>query len=212
MYSVTSVVFCGEITFINVPLFFLPLSNSLNPQESSRLGAILRFFFKSVSGDITPLMDEENPYEIYTTGINTTHPRYFLAFTDSNKVKRWMEIDKALFDAFNEFELDDLSFFNEVDRHYERSEVTEATLNRRAAKPQESVEEIVSQQMERDKLHRAIAQLPEKQRRRLVLYYFGEFTYEQIADMEGCKHPAVMKSISSALKKLKNFLSGEVTI
>lgn len=76
--------------------------------------------------------DEENPYEIYTTGINTTHPRYFLAFTDSNKVKRWMEIDKALFDAFNEFELDDLSFFNEVDRHYERSEVTEATLNRRA--------------------------------------------------------------------------------
>ena len=156
--------------------------------------------------------DEENPYEIYTTGINTTHPRYFLAFTDSNKEKRWMEIDKTLFDAFNEFELDDLSFFNEVDRHYERSEVTEATLSRRTAKPQESVEEIVSQQMEMDKLHRAIAQLPEKQRRRLVLYYFGEFTYEQIADMEGCKHPAVMKSISSALKKLKNFLSGEVTI
>ena len=142
--------------------------------------------------------DEENPYEIYTTGINTTHPRYFLAFTDSNKGKRWMEIDKTLFDAFNEFELDDLSFFNEVDRHYERSEMTE--------------EEIGSQQMEVDKLHRAIAQLPEKQRRRLVLYYFGEFTYEQIADMEGCKHPAVMKSISSALKKLKNFLSGEVTI
>lgn len=156
--------------------------------------------------------DEENPYEIYTTGINTTNPRYFLAFTDSNKVKQWMEIDKTLFDAFNEFELDDLSFFNEVDRHYERSEMTEATLSRRAAKPQESVEEIVSQQMEMDKLHRAIAQLPEKQRRRLVLYYFGEFTYEQIADMEGCKHPAVMKSISSALKKLKNFLSGEVTI
>lgn len=90
--------------------------------------------------------------------------------------------------------------------------MTEATLSRRTAKPQESVEEIVSQQMEMDKLHRAIAQLPEKQRRRLVLYYFGEFTYEQIADMEGCKHPAVMKSISSALKKLKNFLSGEVTI
>ena len=123
-----------------------------------------------------------------------------------------MEIDKTLFDAFNEFELDDLSFFNEVDRHYEKSEVTEATLNRRAAKPQESVEETVSQRMEVDKLHQAIAHLPEKQRRRLVLYYFGEFTYEQIADMEGCKHPAVMKSISSALKKLKNFLSGEVTI
>lgn len=76
----------------------------------------------------------------------------------------------------------------------------------------EIAEEIVSQRMEADRLHQAIAQLPEKQRRRLVLYYFGEFTYEQIADMEGCKHPAVMKSISSALKKLKKYLSGEVTI
>ena len=156
--------------------------------------------------------DEENPYEIYTAGINTTHPRFYLFFKGCDGVKRWMEIDKALFDAFNEFELDDLSFFNEVDRHYEQSDVTEATLNKRAAKPQESVEETISQRIEVDKLHQAIAQLPEKQRRRLVLYYFGELTYEQIADMEGCSHPAVIKSISSALKKLKNFLSGEVTI
>ena len=119
-----------------------------------------------------------------------------------------MEIDKALFDAFNEFELDDLSFFNEVDRHYEQSEMTEATLNRRAAKPQESVEEMVSQRIEVDKLHQAIAQLPEKQRRRLVLYYFGEFTYEQIADREGCKFQVIAKSIKTAEKNLKKFLIG----
>ena len=154
--------------------------------------------------------DEENPYEIYTAGINTAHPRYFLAFTDGSKVKRWMEIDKALFDAFNEFELDDLSFFNEVDRHYEQSEVTEATLNRRAAKPQESVEETVSQRMEVDKLHQAIAKLPEKQRRRLVLYYFGEFTYEQIAAMKECKFQVIAKSIKTAEKNLKKILIGGV--
>ena len=117
-----------------------------------------------------------------------------------------MEIDKTLFDAFNEFELDDLSFFNEVDRHYEQSEVTEATLNRRAAKPQEPVEETVFQRVEVDKLHRAIAKLPEKQRRRLVLYYFGEFTYEQIADMEGCTISPVKRSIEKAIENLKNFL------
>ena len=152
--------------------------------------------------------DEENPYEIYTAGINTAHPRYFLAFTDGSKIKRWMEIDKILFDAFNEFELDDLSFFNEVDRHYEKSEVTEAALNRRAAKPQESVEETVSQRMEVDKLHQAIAKLPEKQRRRLVLYYFGEFTYEQIAAMEECKFQVIAKSIKTAEKNLKKILIG----
>ena len=150
--------------------------------------------------------DEESPYEIYTAGISTTHPRYFLAFTDVGKVKHWMEIDKALFDAFNEFELDDLSFFNEVDRHYEQSEVTETTLNRRAMKPQEPLEETVSQRMEVDKLHRAIAQLPEKQRRRLVMDYFGEFTYEQIADMEGCTISPVKRSIEKSIENLKKFL------
>ena len=150
--------------------------------------------------------DEDSPYEIYTAGINTAHPRFYLFFKDGGGVKRWMEIDKALFDTFNEFELDDLSFFNEVDRHYEQSEVTEATLNRRAAKPQESVEETVSQRMEVDKLHQAIAQLPEKQRRRLVLYYFGEFTYEQIADMEGCTISPVKRSIEKAIENLKSFL------
>lgn len=101
--------------------------------------------------------DEENPYEIYTAGINTAHPRFYLFFKDCDGVKRWMEIDKTLFDAFDEFELDDLSFFNEVDRHYEKSEVTEATLNRRAAKPQESMEETISQRIEVDKLHQARA-------------------------------------------------------
>ena len=96
---------------------------------------------------------------------------------------------------------------HKVDKHYERTEQTEASLNKRAVKPQESVEEIVSQRMETDRLHQAIAQLPEKQRRRLVLYYFGEFTYEQIAEMEGCKYQTVQDSIYAALKNLKKFLA-----
>ena len=152
--------------------------------------------------------DEESPYEIYTAGINTPYPHFYLFFKDGGGVKRWMEIDKTLFNAFNEFELDDLSFFNEVDRHYEQSEVTEATLNKRAMKPQEPIEETVFQRIEVDKLHEAIAKLPEKQRRRLVLYYFGEFTYEQIAEMEGCKFQVIAKSIKAAEKNLKKFLIG----
>ena len=150
--------------------------------------------------------DEESPYEIYTAGINTTHPHFYLLFKDSGGVKRWMEIDKTLFNAFNEFELDDLSFFYEVVRHFEQSEVTEASLNKRAMKPQEPIEETVFQRIEVDKLHQAIAKLPEKQRRRLVLYYFGEFTYEQIAEMEGCTISPVKRSIEKAIENLKNFL------
>ncbi len=156
--------------------------------------------------------DKDNPYEIFTTGIDTAHPRYYLSFQDHGGIKQCMEIEKNLFDTFDRFELDDLSFINEVDRHYEQAEQTEASLNKRAAQRSDSVEEIVARRMETEKLHRAIAQLPDIQRRRLILYYFGDFTYGQIAEMEGCTHPAVMKSISSAMKKLKDFLSGEVTI
>ena len=117
-----------------------------------------------------------------------------------------MEIDKALFDVFDRFELDDISFMNEVDRHYEQSEQTEQSLNRRAAQPQKSVEEAVFQRAEVETLRQAIAKLPEKQRRRLVLYYFGDFTYEQIAEMEGCKYQTVQDTIYAALKNLKKFL------
>lgn len=49
--------------------------------------------------------------------------------------------------------------------------------------------------------------LPEKQYRRLVLYYFGELTYEQIAEMEGCSHPAIIKSIKAAVKAMKKYFS-----
>ena len=144
--------------------------------------------------------DRDNPYTIFTTGFNTATPHYYLSFVDSNNMERCIEIDKPLFNAFDRFELEDISFMHKVDKHYERTEQTEASLNKRAVKPQESVEEIVSQRIEVDRLHQAIAQLPEKQRRRLVLYYFGEFTYEQIAAMEGCKFQVIAKSIKTAEK------------
>ena len=77
---------------------------------------------------------------------------------------------------------------------------------KRAFHPPMSVEELVTRQIEVDDLHRAIAQLPEKQRRRLVLYYFDGCTYEQIAEMEGCKYQTVQDSIYTALKNLKKTL------
>jgi len=150
--------------------------------------------------------DKDNPYEIITVGINTASPRNYLSFTDGSRVKRCVEIDKTLFDVFDRFELDDLSALNEMDRHYEQSEQTEASLNRRAMWSQPSVEDTVSQRMEVDRLYQAIAQLPEKQRHRLVLYYFGEFTYQQIAEMEGCTKRAVKFSVDDALDKLKKIL------
>ena len=150
--------------------------------------------------------NKDNPYELFTTGLGTSQPRYYLAFMDSTGTEQCMEIDKTLFDVFDRFELDDISFMNEVDRHYEQSEQTEQSLNKRAAQPQKSVEDAVFQRAEVEMLRQAIVKLPEKQRRRLVLYYFCDLTYEQIAEMERCTIMPVKRSIDVAIRKLKNFL------
>ena len=150
--------------------------------------------------------EKDNPYTIFTTGIQSGNPHYYLSFRDICGVKHCMEIDKELFEALDQFELDDISFMNEVDRHYEQSEQTEASLHERATHHQETVEEMVQRRIEAEELHRAIAQLPETQRRRLVLYYFGNFTYEQIAEMEGCTKRAVKFSVDIAIGKLKEMI------
>ena len=150
--------------------------------------------------------NKDNPYTIFTIGLNTNHPRYFLSFKDVNGTYHRMEIDSELFEALDQFELDDISFMNEVDRHYEQSEQTEASLSKRAAEQSDSVEDEVQRLMEAEALHKAIAQLPETQRRRLVLYYFGNFTYKQIAEMEGCTKRAIKFSVDAAIERLKEIL------
>lgn len=154
----------------------------------------------------------DNPYSIFTIGIHTDAPEFYISFSDSEHRTHCIEISRDLFEAFDEFERSDLSYLNEVDRHYELSEQSEENLVKRAVLHQVPVEEYVQQRMEAASLHKAIALLPEIQRRRLVLYYFGSFTYEQIAEMENCTHSAVRKSVAAALKKLKNFLTDGVSI
>ena len=150
---------------------------------------------------------KDNPYEIFSVGIDTDYQHFYVSFKDGQGVQICMEIDKAVFDLLDRFELDDLSFLNEWDRHIEHSELTEATLHARAIADIESVEITVYKSMRNEQLRRAIAALPEVQRRRLVMYYFDSLTYEEIAEKEGCTHPAVIKSIKSAISKLKKYLS-----
>lgn len=100
-----------------------------------------------------------------------------------------MEIDGELYGLLNAFELEDLSYLNECDRHIEQSELSEETLEQRMRKTPSSVEEIVYQ---------AIDRLPKTQRRRLLLYYFYDFTYEKIAEIEGCSVHSVFVAIERA--------------
>lgn len=146
--------------------------------------------------------DKFNPYKIYRTEDGKCH----LSFRDGRGVSHHLELDETLYALFNRFELDDISYFNVVDRHYEHSELTEISLNNRAFRKEESLEEQVLKRLEEERLHRAISQLPEVQRRRIILYYFENLTYEQIAGLEGCTITPVKNSIDKALNNLKKIL------
>lgn len=144
--------------------------------------------------------DKYNPYQIYEKEGN-----FYISFRDGQRAFQEFQIDEQLYRAFNEFELEDLSYLNEWDRHLEQSEVYEPTLSKRALHQPEDLEETVLKKIWRERLHKAIEELPEIQKRRIVLYYFDCLTYEQIARKEGCTKRAVKSSIDHAKEKMKKF-------
>lgn len=145
--------------------------------------------------------DKNNPYTIYKTD-----SYFYLSFKDGQGKRHEMKISQALYDLFDSFELADISFFNEVDRHYEHSELTETSLNERAFHKSESLEDKAFQIIEYKRLHSAIAKLPDIQRRRVIMYFFADLTYEQIAEVEGCNKMPVKRSIDRAIAELRKKL------
>ncbi len=59
--------------------------------------------------------------------------------------------------------------------------------------------------LQTEKLHKAINELPEKQKKRLILHYFQELTYVEIAEREKCSIRAVEYSVHGAIQSLKKF-------
>ncbi len=142
--------------------------------------------------------DKYNPYTL-----TITEGRYYLSFKDRRGKQQNIEIDEVLYQTFDRFELEDISHLNRVSRHIEHSELTEETLNDRTFHKAKQIEDIVSESIEYEQLHRAVSKLPKVQRRRLKLYFFGEMSYEQIAKLEGCTKRAVKFSVDIAVEKLK---------
>ena len=56
--------------------------------------------------------DKHNPYTLMIA-----EGRYYLSFIDGRGVMQNIEIDKVLYDLFNRFELEDISYLNRVSRH-----------------------------------------------------------------------------------------------
>lgn len=146
---------------------------------------------------------KDNPYILNYDEINNT---YVVTFKNSKKEIIKISITDKIYNAFNEFELKDLSQLNKFDRHIEHSELMEETLYKRAANYQKSVEDIVENNILLEELHDIINILPEIQKRRLIKYYFEDKNYKQIAREENCSSSAVGFSIKIAKEKISKNL------
>ena len=149
---------------------------------------------------------KDNPYELFTVGFGTPEPHYFIRFKDGQGIGHCMEIQKSVFDLLDSFELEDLSFLNEQERHYDLREPSDTGLQEELATP--DVEETALKKIQYEILHKAIGTLSPVQRRRINLYFFGSFTLEEIARQEGVSTQSISRSIYKAEKNLKKLLIG----
>lgn len=151
------------------------------------------------------MFDNTNPYNLQIYEDEDTK-RYYAAFVDEEGNKTEVEISIAVAkELFQTFVRKERNLRRSDERNLEHSELTEQVLYQRALHKPESLEDTAFKNLQKEKLWRAIDTLPKIQRRRLILYYFEGFTYEQIAEIEGCKKMAVKFSIDIAKEKIKNY-------
>lgn len=142
--------------------------------------------------------DKFNPYTL-----SISDNEYFVSFTDGQGKKHKVKLNSDQYALFNRFELEDISQLNYISRYLEHSEMTEEMLNQRSKSMTEELEDQLFQKNMYEQIYIAVSKLPPIQRRRVMLYYFEGYTYEQIAKIEGCTKRAVKFSVDIAIKQLR---------
>ena len=142
---------------------------------------------------------KDNPYIL---SYNETTSSYVVEFKDNKNIIQKIAISDEVYEAFDKFELEDISQIHKYRKHIEHSEVYEESLYHRAINDSVSIEEEIEEKIIIEELKGIINLLPEIQKRRLKKYYFDDMTLEQIAEEENCTKVAVKYSIDIAIEKI----------
>lgn len=142
--------------------------------------------------------NKDNPYTLLIED-----NKYYVLFTDSKYILNKIEISQQVFNAFNQFELDDKKMMNEFDRHIEHYNLNEENIYIRSNyKEQTSFDDDLIKKCEYEKLRKAINELLSIQKNRIIKYFFENKTYKEIALEEHCSKVAIKYSIDNALEKI----------
>ncbi len=142
---------------------------------------------------------KDNPY---TLGYDEDKKVYTVEFKDGKRVLHKIEISEKVYQAFDKFELEDISQIHKYRSHIEHSEIFDNKLEERMLAKPITIEESVEKKILIEDVKAIIDSLPDMQKRRLKKYYFEDKTLEEIAFEEKCSKVAVKYSIDIALEKI----------
>lgn len=143
---------------------------------------------------------KDNPYTLLYEAEND---KYFILFKDVRNIINKVEVNIDVFNAFDRFELDDISELHKIDKHIDMNGFDENRLYKDVA---ESVDEIVIKKSTYEELHNAINKLTDTQKRRVKYFYFDDMKFSDIARVEECDESSVRESIYAGINKLKKIL------
>lgn len=143
---------------------------------------------------------KDNPYTLIKV-----NNQYFVSFIDINNRKNIVEVSDKLFYAFDEFELEDKSQMNKIERHIEHNAIYDESLYKRAINKYESVEDEIIRKSTYEDLMKAINELPTVTKRRIKMFYFEELSTSEIAVIEKCSDRMVRKSLEVGREKIKEY-------
>jgi len=140
---------------------------------------------------------------------NDKNGKFYVEFIDGMNVYRVIEVDKKIYEVMKEFELNEKSQKNKIDRHITKFEYTDEELYKKAFDKSLHIDELIEKNILIEELKNAINQLSEIQKRRIMKYYFENFTIEQIAKSESTTHQAISKSLKKSLKLLEKLIKNK---
>ena len=150
--------------------------------------------------------DKDNPYSL-----DFKENNYVVSFKTVKNEYKEVKVSEEVFKAFDKFELEDISQLHKVDKHIDmrvidNTEYMDIILFNNAVNDEISIEEQIENKILQEELKKAILELSEAQKRRVIKYYFENKTLQKIAEEEGCSIVYVKESLDSSINKLRKKL------
>ena len=150
--------------------------------------------------------DKDNPYSL-----DFKENSYVVSFKTNKNEYKEVKISEEVFKAFDRFELEDISQLHKVDKHIDmrvidNTEYMDIILFNNALNDEISIAEQIENKILQEELKKAILELSEVQKRRVIKYYFENKTLQKIAEEEGCSIASVKESLDSSINKLRKKL------